>query len=110
MDIKSAVDIWYPSQDQELALGNAGAAHAIFAPLDPAGLDSKTATRLKLIQNRLHLMYGESEEVLANMNAYSWHVEEELDVIALEQQADAFQMKGDLRLSASPLWHGFGIA
>lgn len=77
-DVETAVRYWFAHQDSEISSGSAGAAYAIFTALHRHSLSATTTKLLKLIQNRLHLAYGEAESVLADMENYSWHIEDEL--------------------------------
>ena len=87
-----------PPQDADGA-GNAGAAYAIFSDIARNQVKGKLAKQLKVIQNRLYLLFGELENVLAGMDSYSWHVDEQLSVTALEQWGEAHRLLGDLDIA-----------
>ena len=91
-----AIQLWFAVQDEEISQGNSGAAYAVFNDIAPDAVTGQPAKQLKVIQNRLYLLFGELENVLAGMNSYSWHVDEDLSVTALEQWGEAHRLLGDL--------------
>lgn len=94
-EVETAVQLWFMEQKTEIALGNTGAAYTIFVPLKGKGLSDKTAKQLKVIQNRLHLLNAEAEEVLADMDNYSWHLDDELSVDMAQLTAQGLQQWGE---------------
>lgn len=94
-EVETAVQLWFAEQDNEIRSGNAGAAYAIFTPIQAKGASAKTAKQLKLIQNRLHLLYGEAEETLVGMDAYSWHPDEGISFEMGQLTAQGLQQAGN---------------
>ena len=95
-ELETAVSLWFEVQDAEIAQGNGGAAYALFNDIPAGRLSGAPARRLRVIQNRLHLLAGELEAVLAGMESYSWQPDEEVSATALEQWGDAQRLLGDL--------------
>ncbi len=93
---EEAVDLWYDYQDIEIEQGKAGAAHALFADASSAALSETCAKRLKVIQDRLNLLYGDAASVLENIDGYSWHMDEQITADAMEQWGQAHLIRGDL--------------
>ncbi len=95
-EIETAVQLWFAVQDTEIAQGNAGAAYAIFNDIQPDQVKGQIGKQLRVIQNRLYLLFGELDSVLSGMDSYSWHVDNELGATALEQWGEAHRLLGDL--------------
>lgn len=95
-EVEMAVKLWFTVQDEEIAQGNAGAAYAVFNDVPPERVMGEHGKQLRVIQNRLYLLFGELESVLEGMDSYSWHVDEELSATALEQWGEAHRLLGDL--------------
>lgn len=93
---QEAVDLWYDYQDIEIEQGKAGAAHALFADASSTALPETCAKRLKVIQDRLNLLYGDAASVLDNIDGYSWHMDEQITADAMEQWGQAHLIRGDL--------------
>lgn len=96
--VETAVALWFAQQETEIVTGNAGAAYTIFIPLKTSGLPQKTAKQLKVIQNRLHLLNAEAEDVLANMDSYSWHLEDELSSEMTQLTSQGLHQWGEAHL------------
>ncbi len=94
-DPDSAVALWFDYQDQEIRQGQSGAALMVFEQEPTQPLKGKRAKQLKVICNRLNLLAGDTERVLANMDAYSWHSDDELSAEALAQWGEAAFRVGD---------------
>jgi len=97
-EVETAVQLWFAEQENEIRSGSAGAAHALFTSLHTNGASAKTAKQLKVIQNRLHLLYGEAEETLVGMDAYSWHPDEGLSFEMGQLTARGLQQAGNAHL------------
>ena len=87
--VGDAVTLWFANQTIEIEQGKAGAAYAIFASLPAEGLSSSQAKKLKVIKDRLNLFYGQSAEILKDIDQYSWHPDEEITAVALQQWGEA---------------------
>lgn len=87
--VAAAVHLWAVHQDAELLQGQGHAARALFASLDARTLPATAGRTLKVIQNRLALLAGDADAVLAGMADFAWHVDDELAVTGLEQWAEA---------------------
>ena len=98
-DMETAVQLWFAQQENEIRSGSAGAAHALFTPLHAKGASTKTAKQLKVIQNRLHLLYGEAEETLVGMDEYSWHPDDNLSFELGQLTAQGLQQAGNAHFS-----------
>jgi tetratricopeptide (TPR) repeat protein len=97
-EIETAVQLWFSEQKKEITTGNAGAAYDIFVPLSGKDLSEKTGKQLKVIQNRLHLLNAEAEAVLAGMDNYSWHLDDELSVDMAKLTAQGLQQWGEAHI------------
>lgn len=97
-EVETAVQLWFAQQETEIVSGNVGAAYTIFIPLSTTGLPQKTGKQLKLIQNRLHLLHAEAEDVLAGMDSYSWHLEDELSIEMAQLTSQGLQQWGEAHL------------
>jgi len=104
-DMETAVQLWFAEQENEIRSGSAGAAHAIFTPLYANGASAKTAKQLKVIQNRLHLLYGEAEETLVGMDEYSWHPDDGLSFELGQLTAQGLQQAGNAHLHLAEYDH-----
>ncbi len=87
--VGDAVTLWFANQTIEIEQGKAGAAHAIFSSLPAEGLSSAQAKKLKVIKDRLNLFYGQSAKILKDIDQYSWHPDEEITAVALQQWSEA---------------------
>ena len=94
--VETAIQLWFAVQDEEIAQGNAAAAYAVFNNVPAERVKGQHGKQLRVIQNRLFLLFGELESVLEGMDSYSWHVDEELSATALEQWGEAHRLLGDL--------------
>jgi tetratricopeptide (TPR) repeat protein len=68
----TAVQLWYPSRQQEIKRGQAGAALAIFEQLSPRRLPEAEAQALALLRAELHQLAGDSEQGLATLDSVAW--------------------------------------
>ncbi len=73
----SAVEVWFIHQDAEILAGQAAAADKVFQEIEPAQIEGSRRTELRVIQNRLALLAGESERVLEGMEGFSWDADDE---------------------------------
>lgn len=71
----AAVEIWFAHQDEEIMAGQAAAADEVFGRIHPDQLDGSQRAELLVIRNRLALLAGEAERVLADMESFSWEHE-----------------------------------
>ena len=94
-DVRSAVQTWYAHQDKEIQRGYSGAAREIFGDLPAASVEGRSRTRLRLIQNRLNLLAGQAEAVLAGMDQFSWLPDDEETAEAYEQWGLAYANLGE---------------
>lgn len=94
--IDDAIALWYAKQDIEIEQGKAGAAYVIFSDLSPRGLLQASGKKLKIIKDRLNLLYGRSAEVLKDIDKYSWHLDDELTAVELKQRGDANHHLGNI--------------
>ena len=86
---QEAIQLWYDYQDVEIAQGNVGAANAVFEGIESKSVGKTDRKKLKIIQNRLALLFGEAERVLSGMESYDWHIGEKLSVEAMRQLGEA---------------------
>lgn len=89
----AAVEIWFAHQDEEIMAGQAAAADEVFGRIHPDQLDGSQRAELLVIRNRLALLAGEAERVLADMESFSWDVDDETTAEALGQWAFAYQLR-----------------
>lgn len=90
-DDQAAVEFWYAHHETELLRGQAGAARLIFNDISGENLPPRIGKRLRWIQNHLNLLEGDYQQVLAGIENYSWHMDEEIT-------ADVFQQVGKAHL------------
>jgi tetratricopeptide (TPR) repeat protein len=91
-----AVEIWFPQRENEIRRGQAGAALAVFRAISASRLDAPVARRLKVIQNQLYLMAGETNLVRDNVRSISWEMDDQLSAVAYSQAAVASYALGDV--------------
>jgi tetratricopeptide (TPR) repeat protein len=89
------VAVWFPQRDLEISRGQAGAAYDIFAPMSGKGLPAQTVRRLKVIQNQLYLLAGDTSPVTDNVRSISWDMEDALTAEAYGQAAIAAAAAGN---------------
>lgn len=90
-----AVQLWYLHKGHEIQRGQANAAREIFDSISFNSLQEKEQKQLKHIQNQLALLAGKSERVLAGMEDFSWHPEEEISADVYRQWGEALANLGD---------------
>jgi tetratricopeptide (TPR) repeat protein len=90
-----AVAVWFPQRELEISRGQAGAAYDIFAPMSGKGLSPQTTRRLKVIQNQLYLLAGETSPVTVNVRSITWDMDDALTAEAYSQAAVAAGATGN---------------
>ena len=90
-DPETAVAVWFPNRDLEIERGQAGAALEVFGGLSAKRLPRPTAARLKLIQNQLYLLVGQSQRVIDNMAGFEWQMDDIMAAEAYFQMGDAYR-------------------
>ncbi|MBW7959481.1 MAG: tetratricopeptide repeat protein [Candidatus Promineofilum sp.] len=98
---EAAVEVWFTHQEQEIMAGQAATADEIFSAVDAGALDDPARVKLQVIRNRLAILRGEAERVLAEMDAFSWDVEDEPAAEALGQLAHAYMLRDQAGKSLS---------
>ncbi|MFO7663088.1 MAG: AAA family ATPase [Chloroflexota bacterium] len=90
-----AVGVWFPQRELEIGRGQAGAAEEIFSHLSTRNLSTKAIRHLRVIQNKLYLMAGETALVTDNVRSITWDVDDALTAEAYSQAATAAGSAGD---------------
>ena len=78
----TAVEVWYLHQDQEILRGQAETARDIFRDVPAQTLTGKSLKQLKIIQNRLHLLAGDAEQLLKETDATDRALDEDEEITA----------------------------
>lgn len=91
---EEAVAVWYPHRTLEIRRGHSRAALEIFGNLSTTRLQSDSRKRLKLIQNELYLLAGQTERVVQGMATYTWEMDDTLSATAFSQWGDAERAGG----------------
>ena len=92
-----AVNLWSEYQDIEIRQGKTAAAHAFFCRDETIQLVGRSAKKLTLIRNRLNLLFGEAQQVLARMDGFNWQPGERETADALQQWGEAHFIVGDTK-------------
>lgn len=92
-DAPTAVEVWFAHQDEEVLAGQAAAAAEVFGGLDPHTLDARRRAEWRVIRNRLSLLAGEIDDVLAGMEGFTWEADDETTAAAIGQWAQALHMR-----------------
>lgn len=90
-----AVSIWFPNRELEIERGQAGAALDIFGILSIKRLSQSVAGKLKVIQNQLYLLAGQTQRVIDNMAGFEWEINDVVAAEAYYQTGDAYRGRGE---------------
>lgn len=87
--VDTAITFWFENQDIEIESGKSGMAFALFNKISEDAISDTQRKKLKIIKNRLDLLYGETAKVLKDIDKYSWHSDDELTAVVLQQVGEA---------------------
>lgn len=93
---ESAIGVWFSQRELEIGRGQAGMAREIFAGISGKGLPVSVIRRLKVIQNQLYLLTGESERAIENFSGITWDIDDSLTAEAYAQAARAAYATGNV--------------
>lgn len=93
-DWEEAITAWYPHRTLEIRRGQSRAALEIFGNMSATRLTGKDKKSLKLIQNKLYLLAGQTERVIDGMAYYTWEMDDALSATAFYQWAEAERAQG----------------
>ncbi|MEZ4519890.1 MAG: hypothetical protein R3C44_24680 [Chloroflexota bacterium] len=91
-----AVDVWFPQRELEIGRGQAGAALEVFAGISAKGMSKTMTRRLKVIQNQLYLLAGETNQVAENVHSITWDMDDTLTAEAYAQAGRAVYVGGNV--------------